>query len=81
MTYWVEDSNDSGVILWLQTSCGFKQAIVRWPDVGEAKRFAEMLLHMCTKLQEKREMHGGENDTKVREISDQLLRQALGNEE
>ncbi|MCL0065489.1 hypothetical protein M1N79_01195 [Dehalococcoidia bacterium] len=81
MTYWIKDSKESGVILWLETRCGFKQPIVRWRDLNEAKRFAGMLSDVCTTLAEKHEMPCRENDDKVKGISDHLLRQALGDEQ
>ncbi|MCL0058786.1 hypothetical protein M1O47_03810 [Dehalococcoidia bacterium] len=80
MTYWIEDSKESGVILWLETRCGFKQPIVRWADLKQAERFAGMLSDLCTKLAQEHEMHCRENDDEVKGISDHLLRQALGNE-
>lgn len=80
MTYWIEDSKESGLILWLEARCGFKQPIMRWRDLNEAQLFAGMLLDLCIKLTEKHEMHCGKNDDKVKGISDGLLRQALGDE-
>lgn len=81
MTYWIENSKESGVVLWLGACCGFKRPIARWRDLNEAKRFAGMLSNLCTRLAEENEMSCEKNDDDVKGISDHLLRQALGEEQ
>lgn len=66
----VDTSQETGeVMLLIETKCGFRP-VMGWPDIGSLKRFAEMLMVICARINEK-------ND-RVREISDRLLKQALG---
>ena len=62
----------SGVVmLWMKTPCGFKP-IIGWADLEGVKEMAETLLDFYNRRKEE--------EDEVREISDKLLRQALGNE-
>jgi hypothetical protein len=60
------------VMLWMEAPYGFKP-IIGWAHLGGVKEFAEMLLDLynCRKK--------GEEEVKA--VSDELLRQALGDEE
>ena len=60
------------VMLWMETRCGFRP-IIGWESEHGVREFAQMLLGFCNR--------GEEGGSRVREISDRLLRQALGHEE
>ena len=75
----IEYSEESGIVLWMETPCGFKQPIIRWVDLGEMKRFAGMLLDFYNYQTERERLGCGESDAdKVKVVSEELLRQALG---
>ena len=66
----VDNSQETGeVVLLIETKCGFRP-VMGWPDTGSFKEFAEMLIGICARIDEK---NGGVNG-----ISDKLLQQALG---
>jgi len=60
------------VMLWMKTPCGFRP-IIGWESMDGVREFAEMLLEFCNH----REKGGG----RVKDISDRLLQEALGDEE
>ena len=60
------------VMLWMETSCGLKP-IIGWAEPEGVREFAKMLLDFYEARME-------EGD-KAKEISDSLLRQALGDEQ
>ena len=74
MAYRIEHSKESGIILWLEAPCGFKQPLIRWADLDGVKRLADILSDFYHHQVEK----GETKDDEVRMISDSLLRQALG---
>ena len=79
MAYRIEFSKESGVVLWLETPCGFKQPMIRWADLDRVKQFADMLLDFYHHQIEEKEMNCEKKDNdEVKAISDNLLRQALG---
>lgn len=80
MVYRIEYSIESGIVLWMETPCGFKQPIIRWADLDGVKRFADMLLDFCNYQMEEEGMNCGKKDDEVRAISDELLEQALSDE-
>jgi len=59
-------------MLWMETSCGLKP-IIGWAEPEGVREFAKMLLDFYEARME-------EGD-KAKEISDSLLRQALGDEQ
>ena len=61
-----------GVMLWMEAPCGFKP-VIGWTHLDGVKEFTEMLLEFYNSRREERE--------KVEEISDNLLRQALGEDQ
>ena len=66
-------SRDTGAVaLWMEAPCGFKP-IIGWAHLDGVKEFGEMLLdfYNCRK----------EEKDEIRNVSDSLLRQALGNEQ
>ena len=66
----IDTSQETGeVMLLIETKCGFRP-VMGWPDTGSFKQFAETLMGICTRINEK-------NDG-VKEISDRLLEQAFG---
>ena len=67
-------SRKSGrVVLWMETPWGLNP-IVEWADVDGVREFAEMLLGFHDSIT------AGRNN-RIEEVSDNLLRQALGDEE
>ena len=60
------------VLLWMKTPFGF-QPIMGWADVEGVKEFAEMLLEFYDSREQGKD--------RVKEISDKLLWQALGDTE
>ena len=80
MVYRIEYSKESGIILWLEAPCGFKQPIIRWADPSGVERFAGMLLDFYDRMMEAERVNHGEKDDEVKAISDNLLKQALGND-
>lgn len=69
----IDVRRESGAImLWMKTPCGFRQ-IIGWADLEGVKEFAEMLLDFYKSRRDEQD--------KVQEVSDELLRQALGTEE
>ena len=59
------------IMVWMEAPCGFKP-IIGWDHLEGVKEFAEMLLDFYNGRRE-------END-EIKKISDNLLRQALGDE-
>ena len=79
MTYRIEYSRESGVMLWLETPCGFKQPLMRWVDLEGVKRLADILSDFYYhRMEEDGMTYGKKTDDEVKAISDNLLRQALG---
>ena len=69
----IDISRKSGeVMLWMETPCDSKP-IVAWANLEGVKEFADMLLNFYNSRKEE--------EHKVKEVSDYLLRQALGDEE
>jgi hypothetical protein len=68
----VETSQETGeVMLLIETQCGFRP-VMGWPDIGSFKEFKEMLVGICVRINKK--------NNGVREVSDKLLKQALGDD-
>lgn len=66
----VDASQETGeLVLLIETQSGFRP-VMGWPDAGSFKEFTEMLVGICVRIDKK-------ND-RVREISEKLLKQALG---
>jgi hypothetical protein len=66
----VDTSRETGeVVLLIETECGFR-TVMGWPDTDRLREFAEMLLGICSCIDTR-----GDN---VTEVSDRLLREALG---
>ena len=69
-------SRETGAVtLWMatkETACGFRP-VIGWPSMDGAKEFAEMLLDIYNCRKEEKD--------EVKKVSDNLLRQALGNEQ
>ena len=76
MRYRMQSSGELGVVVWLETPCGMKQPLIRWASLGEIKMFAEMLLDFYNCGMEQLEKN---NDLKA--TSENLLKQALGDED
>ena len=75
-TFRIDTHKKSGrVILWMEMPYGF-QPIISWDNVDGVKEFATMLLNYYEHRNEK-----NEEESKVKEISNNLLRQALGEED
>ena len=69
----IDASRETGeVMLLIETGRGFKP-VMGWPDITSLESFAEMLVDICARI-------NGKYDG-VREISDRLLKQALGDEQ
>lgn len=83
MTYRIENNKDLGIILWAEAPCGMKQPLVMWNNLQEMKRFAHGLLRhydsqapqLGTCSQE------GKGEVEQKTSVDELLRQALGENE
>ena len=60
-----------GVTLLIETECGFRP-VMGWPDTDSLREFAETVMGICSRINEKK---GG-----AIEISERLLKQALGND-
>ena len=68
----VDASKETGeVMLLIETKCGFRP-VIGWPNTDSLKEFGEMLIGICSRISSKR--------GNVKEVSDNLLRQALGDE-
>ena len=78
MHYRIEGSRESGIMLWLEAPCGFKQPIIRWANLDGMKRFADMLLDFHEYQMKEGGIDCGKKDDEVKVISDELLKQALG---
>lgn len=59
------------VLMWIETLCGLRP-IIGWADLEGVKEFAEMLLDFYNRRKEEKD--------KIEKVSDNLLRQALGDE-
>ena len=71
--YQIDVCRKSGaVMLWMETPCG-PRPIIGWAHLDGVKEFAEMLLDFYNSRKK-------END-KIEKVSDNLLRQALGDGE
>ncbi len=69
----IDVSRQTGaVMLWMEVPCGFKP-IIGWTHLEGVKEFAEMLLEFYNCRKEEKDA--------LRNASDNLLRQALGNEQ
>jgi len=67
----VDNSRQTGeIMLLIETKCGFRP-VMGWPDTGNFREFAEMLIGICAQIEEK-------ND-EASEISDRLLKQTFNN--
>lgn len=77
MVYRIEHSKESGVVLWIEAPCGFKQPLIRWAHLEGVKQLADILLdfyhHYHHQIEE-----GRTKDHEMKAISDKLLEQALG---
>ena len=60
------------VMVWIEAPCGFKP-IIGWAHLDGVREFAEMLLEFYNSKKEERD--------EIKRVSNNLLRQALGNEE
>lgn len=60
------------VTIWIEAPCGLKPILV-CADLEGVKEFADMLLNFCDSRKE--------GKAKIEEVSDILLRQALGDDE
>lgn len=60
------------VMLWMETPCG-PNPIMWWVDLEGMGEFARMLLDFCDDIKREKD--------KINEASDNLLRQALGDEQ
>ena len=80
MVYRIEHSRESGIVVWLEAPCGFKQPLMRWADLDGVKQFAGMLSDFYDRMVSGKGMNCEEKDNEMRAISDNLLRQALGDE-
>ena len=68
----VDASQETGkVMLLIETECGFRP-VMGWPDTNSLREFAEMLIGICSRINKK--------EDGVKDISDRLLKQALGND-
>ena len=66
----VDTSQETGeVMLLIETQCGYRP-VMGWPDTGSFKEFTEMLVGICVRI--------NKQNNGIREISDRLLKQALG---
>lgn len=83
MFYRIEHTKEDGILMWIESPCGFKQPLIRWADTGAVRQFAEALLAFCNNRMKKEEEHCAEEneDEEVKAISDKLLRQALGDDD
>ena len=69
----IDVSRETGVVmLWMEAPCGFKP-IIGWAHLDGVKEFAEMLLDFYNSRKEEKD--------EVKKVSDNLLRQALGNKQ
>jgi len=67
----VDISRETGeVMLWMESRCGLKP-VMGWPSMEGLKEFAEMLLDVYC--------HRNRETDKIREVSDNIIKQALGN--
>jgi hypothetical protein len=74
VVYRIECTKESGVILWLEAPCGFKQPLIRWASLDGVKRLADILSNFYShKMEENRT-----KDNEMKAIADKLLEQALG---
>ena len=79
MIYRIEFFKEVGIVLWLEAPCGLKHPLMRWADLDGVKRLADILSDFCHhRMEEDGMTHGNKTDDEVRAISDNLLRQALG---
>jgi len=68
----LDTSRDTGeVMLLIETKCGFRP-VMGWPDTDSLKDFAEILIGICTRIEE-------DNDGDI-DISERLLRQVFSND-
>ena len=68
----LDTSRDTGeVMLLIETKCGFRP-VMGWPDADSLQDFAENLIGICARI--------SEDNEGVREISEKLLQQALGDD-
>jgi len=66
----VDVSRETGeVMLLMETKCGFRP-VMGWPSTDGMKEFAAMLIGTCSRIDRKK--------NSMREVSDKLLGQALG---
>ena len=69
----IDVSRETGeVMLLMEAPCGFKP-IIGWDHLEGVKEFAEMLLDFCDTRRK--------DEDRVTAVSDELLQQALGDEE
>ena len=70
----IDISRETGaVMLWVEAPCGFKP-IMGWAEMDGVKEFGEMLLDFYNSRRKEKERD------EINEVSDSLLRQALGDE-
>ena len=71
-TFRIDVSRERGTVtLWMEAPCGFKP-IIGWAHVEGVKEFGDMLLDFYNARKEDNHI--------VKQVSDNLLRQALGDE-
>ncbi|MBC8429337.1 MAG: hypothetical protein H8D89_00010 [Dehalococcoidia bacterium] len=71
-TFRIDVSRETGTVtLWMEAPCGFKP-IIGWAHVEGVKEFGDMLLDFYNARKE--------DNHRVKQVSDNLLRQALGDE-
>ena len=58
-------------MLWMEAPCGFKP-VIGWANLEGLKEFTAMLLNFYNSRKKERD--------KVKEVSDNIIEQALGNE-
>jgi hypothetical protein len=58
------------VVLYMESACGFRP-LIGWSNMDGVKEFAEMLLDIYH--------HDNREQIRIREISDNILKQVIGN--
>ena len=68
----IDVSRETGeVMLWIEARRGLRP-IIGWPNMNGLREFAEMLLDIYH--------HRNKETDRVREVSDSIIKQALGND-
>lgn len=75
-TFRIDTHKKSGEVkLWMETPCGFIP-IIAWANIDGVKEFADLLLNYYKDMNDK-----NAERIRVNDISEELLRQALGEDE